>query len=64
MKVKFKTQKLDYDGRGLSYDNKKVVFIRGALQEEEVEAKLIHSSKHFDEYQLTKPQKKSILLPL
>ena len=53
MKVKFKTQKLDYDGRGLSYDNKKVVFIRGALQEEEVEAKLIHSSKHFDEYQLT-----------
>ena len=51
--MKFTVKKLDYDGRGLSYDNKKVVFIRGALQEEEVEAKLIHSSKHFDEYQLT-----------
>ena len=51
--MNFKIQKLDYDGRGLSYNNKKVAFIRGALPEEEVEAKLVCSSKHFDEYQVT-----------
>ena len=51
--MKCHIEKLDYEGRGISREKNKVVFIEGALPEEVVEAKKIKEEKHFDLYKAT-----------
>ena len=51
--MKFHIEKLDYEGRGISREKDKVIFIEGALPGEEVEASKIKEEKHFELYKAT-----------
>ena len=51
--MKFHIEKLDYEGRGISREKDKVIFIEGALPGEEVEASKIKEEKHFKLYKAT-----------
>lgn len=55
----FKVEKLDHQGAGIAYQNKKPVFIEGALPGEQVLAQLTESKSKFARAQLIKVQQAS-----
>ena len=52
--MKIKIEKMDYEGRGISHIDGKVTFIKGALPNEVVTAKLVKEEKRFSIYEVEK----------
>ena len=55
----FKIEKLDHHGRGIAHHNGKIVFVENALEEEEVEAKIVKTTTKYEEAVVTDYLKKS-----